>query len=645
MDIKNKNLKSPKDLFEERRLQSLMELERQKSKEIEERLEELKNRKVLSPKNFFNEKIFEVQEEIIQHIEEEKEVDLYQEQISELKSKIEEIENSLPEEVDLTEVLDSIEFLKNKLYNLPKQKDYTGDIDFIRTDLVRIERSIPVVETFDPSDLYKNISLLKGKIDEVRSEIPTIPEPILYDDQLEELKTLVENVRSNIPVVPEIKYYDSDLKDIVETIDQVRAEVVNLPKIKHYDNEISLIESRLEEIQKSIPTVPEIKYYDEDVENLKNEINEVRNSIPTVPEVRYYDEDVKSLKEEIEQVKESIPTVPKVKYYDEDVKNLQDKIEEVRSEIPTVPEVKYYDDQIVELNEEVRGLYNKVSSIKVPNEDVYFQKVKDLYNSFEDKNHKLLEKINYLEEIFQKFNENTILKEELSEPPEVKTSDPLTPLNQNFVTLDQLQEHYKLFINRIQQQLSTIGGGGETRLKYLDDIVGIATNASAYDGKFLKYNHSIGGFEFVTVSGGGGGGTGESYWTQSGVGIVTTSNVGVNTDNPTSALTIYGDVSVSGIITAADYNSASDIRLKENVNVIDNPLDKIVKLEGVNFQWKESGKKSLGVIAQEVEKVLPELVSGEETKTVNYNGIIGLLIECVKEQQKEIEELKKSLDK
>lgn len=79
----------------------------------------------------------------------------------------------------------------------------------------------------------------------------------------------------------------------------------------------------------------------------------------------------------------------------------------------------------------------------------------------------------------------------------------MTPLDQNYVTLDQLQEHYRLFVNRIQQQLSSFSGGGETRLKYLDDVVGIATNPSAYNGKFLRYNHTIQKFEFVTVSGSG----------------------------------------------------------------------------------------------------------------------------------------------
>ena len=89
-------------------------------------------------------------------------------------------------------------------------------------------------------------------------------------------------------------------------------------------------------------------------------------------------------------------------------------------------------------------------------------------------------------------------------PPNEKNSDPLTPLDQNFVTTQQLQDHYRLFLNRIQQQLATLGGGGETQLKYLDDIVGIATNASAYDGKFLKYNHTTGKFEFADAAGGSG---------------------------------------------------------------------------------------------------------------------------------------------
>jgi hypothetical protein len=73
--------------------------------------------------------------------------------------------------------------------------------------------------------------------------------------------------------------------------------------------------------------------------------------------------------------------------------------------------------------------------------------------------------------------------------PQEKTPDPLTPLNQNYATLDDLQNHYKLFLNRIQQQLSTLGGGGETRLEFLDDV---DRNSAKTDGYYLKYDASSG---------------------------------------------------------------------------------------------------------------------------------------------------------
>ena len=89
----------------------------------------------------------------------------------------------------------------------------------------------------------------------------------------------------------------------------------------------------------------------------------------------------------------------------------------------------------------------------------------------------------------------------LAEPSDVKQqNDPLTPLDQKFATLDDLQKHYKLFLSRIQQQLSTVGGGGETRLRYLDDIVGIATNSGAYNGKYLQWNSTTNRAEFTDPS-------------------------------------------------------------------------------------------------------------------------------------------------
>ncbi|MDE1463983.1 tail fiber domain-containing protein [Spartinivicinus poritis] len=89
----------------------------------------------------------------------------------------------------------------------------------------------------------------------------------------------------------------------------------------------------------------------------------------------------------------------------------------------------------------------------------------------------------------------------------------------------------------------------------------------------------------------------------------------------------------------------SDIKLKENPVQIDNALEKLSQLRGVSFVWNKNNKKDIGVIAQDVEKLFPELVQNsiinsedgkiKTLKTVNYAGLIGLLIEAVKELKKE----------
>jgi predicted acyltransferase (DUF342 family) len=115
--------------------------------------------------------------------------------------------------------------------------------------------------------------------------------------------------------------------------------------------------------------------------------------------------------------------------------------------------------------------------------------------------------------------------------------------------------------------------------------------------------------------------------------------------NGTGTHDIFGTVSldnvaVAGIVTAVDFNSTSDQSLKTNINTVNNALDIVNELRGVSFDWKETGKPSYGVIAQELEKVLPALVSDTNIKSVNYNGIIGVLIESIKELSEEIEKLK-----
>ncbi len=103
---------------------------------------------------------------------------------------------------------------------------------------------------------------------------------------------------------------------------------------------------------------------------------------------------------------------------------------------------------------------------------------------------------------------------------------------------------------------------------------------------------------------------------------------------------INGDLVVSGDITGQNINSLSDVNLKENIKTLDGALDKVNGLRGVSFDWKRDGKASAGVIAQELEEVIPSLVVTGTQKAVNYNGLIGVLIEAVKELSKEVEELK-----
>jgi hypothetical protein len=135
-----------------------------------------------------------------------------------------------------------------------------------------------------------------------------------------------------------------------------------------------------------------------------------------------------------------------------------------------------------------------------------------------------------------------------------------------------------------------------------------------------------------------------SQWTTGATGITTTSSVGIKSTAPTSALDVTGDVKVSGIVTATDFNSSSDINLKTNIQTIENPIDKLLEINGVTFNWIENEKASVGVIAQDVEKVLPQLVNDMGShKVVNYNGLIGLLVECIKHQQRQIDELKEHM--
>jgi trimeric autotransporter adhesin len=116
--------------------------------------------------------------------------------------------------------------------------------------------------------------------------------------------------------------------------------------------------------------------------------------------------------------------------------------------------------------------------------------------------------------------------------------------------------------------------------------------------------------------------------------------VGVGMTNPSYKLDVLGSVG------ATAYFYTSDKSLKTDVRPIEGALAGISKLQGVTFAWKKDGTKSMGLVAQDVEKVYPELVSENEdgVKSVQYGNLVAPLIEAIKEQQREIESLRKEVE-
>ena len=96
---------------------------------------------------------------------------------------------------------------------------------------------------------------------------------------------------------------------------------------------------------------------------------------------------------------------------------------------------------------------------------------------------------------------------------------------------------------------------------------------------------------------------------------------------------VTGDMVASGNVTAY-----SDAKLKTDISSIDNALEIVGKLRGVNYKWLSNGQADIGVIAQEVEEVVPEVVKTSEdgTKSVDYGRLVSILINAVNELKEEI---------
>jgi hypothetical protein len=364
------------------------------------------------------------------------------------------------------------------------------------------------------------------------------------------------------------------LSEYSETLDDYK---LNIEKVNFLSEKIEGIETEIQNFltrkDLDIAVMSQLFVVEQSIKDIQSKVKSINQS--TLTEIRL---DASNLTKVVNNfINDEVPKYRK-SLVETEVRSsnlcreLEDTVNQTVSDINEFVDNKYEEvsDLIVEINESIVRNESYLKSRNQTLEDLQehilttFSEIN--LEKIEKKNRELSKKIKYIEEVFEKFDENKILNENLlTEPPSTTNQDPLTPLDKNFVTLDQLQEHYRLFINRIQQQLASIGGSGETKLKYLDDVVGIATNPSVYDGKFLKYKHEIKAFEFAEVV--------LDYASTSGyaatAGIATYApNAGVATyasnSGISTALKTQRDFSISGDVATASsvsFNGTSNVNL------------------------------------------------------------------------------------
>jgi len=243
-----------------------------------------------------------------------------------------------------------------------------------------------------------------------------------------------------------------------------------------------------------------------------------------------------------------------------------------------------------------------------------------------------------------------------------KTTDPLALVNTpKYMTQQEFQNHYKLLINRLQVQIGSLGGGGAVNIRDMDDVTTVfQTDPASLDGatmkmRYLPQQKILQFYGDTSVTTGGSfnyegdtlsilgtdsqinltaiGGTFTASFSDTIITPGTFESVGVTTlASDGDDTSTGGRLLVTGAAKATKFSTTSDERLKKNIKTIENPLEILSGIEGVKFDWIANDSSDVGVIAQDVERCLPELVDEYNgTKTVNYNGLIGLLIESVKE--------------
>ena len=442
-------------------------------------------------------------------------------------------------------------------------------INAVRRDIPQI----PEIKYYD-----EELKDLASRIENVKQGIPEVPEIKYYDHEVEAICEEIDKVREEIKDLPEVKYYDEQVTGIEDRIDRLQQDLINLPEVKYYDKEIEAICGAIDDVRSEIPTfpkwvnevneVPDFTWIGKTFSVIDDDFIKVGDNIKDLRD--RFDADFKDLSEsldtkdfekrvQIDEVKADIKetntkiykelkeTAIKIwdhhhQFKDDDRKlkklvlsklneakqNVEKQISKLdektyesnqvlkkyfdglKEEISNLPEPKNYDDKFRDLRKSVKG---EVSRLSLKFDDILESNKHTRLNISEL--YKLVGEIKSGQELLTETNIPLG-----SDSPETNNPDPLTPIDQNFVTVDQLQKHYKLFVERVQYQLSSIGGGGAGFIKDLDDvdITGLA------DDYILQYDASTSKWKTVANNVGAGG-----TWTVGEAGIHTTKSVGIGT--------------------------------------------------------------------------------------------------------------------
>jgi hypothetical protein len=419
--------------------------------------------------------------------------------------------------------------IKENISSIEDKLDYT-----LKKELPKYKKFFAETE----SKTEKRLSESKNYIETLHKEIESNHQSRINDikEQLDNFINLEIPKYRNILVESSLKN-ENDIKRLTENIEnnilKVNQTVLDLEK------KVNLEKDTIDETLNS--KISEIESF---ISESKNQISSISNT---------YENLYKDFKNrEISENKKLEKYSDRLDIFSEKITNLEENLTKDVSDLQSnldISTTKYYDILKNEVGYFEQNILDKVKDLEINfvRNEKHIQDAKDTLketlskikiDDIEKKNNQLLEKISHLESILEKFDEKKLLTEDLTDPPSTKNSDPLTPLNKDYVTLKDLQDHYRIFINRVQMQLASIGGGGAGFVKDLADVsfdestgqnkllifngtnwVGIASTAlsggggsstlvglsdvdstNLGDGRFLRYNASTSEFTFAPVS-------------------------------------------------------------------------------------------------------------------------------------------------